>query len=659
MKARKVREAGGFMFIDRLAIVVFLALVAVIAGSAHVLVRRMGVREGLPFVTWLVVLFLCLGGIWFGDVQVKNERELYEAQFAGIAPLYAHEMARLGHERIGLDTPPDDPSYLAMIEAQKLWLEQNPAIGNIYTYRFSNGRWRRIVDSETDLNGDGIYFGRHEQRRPIGELLSGPDARAAQSLKGEIITDLHVYEDHHRKWLRVFAPVYDSNGKVDAGVALDVPAEKWMVDLALARVMPMGLSLCCLMATVVWSAMVQVKTQAIRRLKQTRRELEKARVAAESANAAKSSFLANISHEIRTPMTAVLGFTEILFQEVKDPAARAHLRVIQRNGEHLVMLINDLLDLSKIEAGALALSAQSTNFIEMIYELCKLLRVRIEDKKIEMHVEVDDDVPEWVLVDPLRVQQLLTNLIGNAIKFTHEGSVRVSVARLENDMLQVQVRDTGVGIAPERLEAIFDPFEQADASTTRQFGGTGLGLAISRRLARLMGGDLTVESELGKWSLFTLTFAAPGAEPRKVDPPAEELDTTNLCGSLVLYAEDGPDNQKLISHHLERAGAKVLLADDGVKALEMFKRLRKEGRTPNLVLTDIQMPEMDGLQLTRALREEGCQTPIIALAASVMRTDIERCLQAGCDDCLAKPIRRDVLLEACAKWAARRHRDAA
>lgn len=659
MKARKVREAGGFMFIDRLAIVVFLALVAVIAGSAHVLVRRMGVREGLPFVTWLVVLFLCLGGIWFGDVQVKNERELYEAQFAGIAPLYAHEMARLGHERIGLDTPPDDPSYLAMIEAQKLWLEQNPAIGNIYTYRFSNGRWRRIVDSETDLNGDGIYFGRHEQRRPIGELLSGPDARAAQSLIGEIITDLHVYEDHHRKWLRVFAPVYDSNGKVDAGVALDVPAEKWMVDLALARVMPMGLSLCCLMATVVWSAMVQVKTQAIRRLKQTRRELEKARVAAESANAAKSSFLANISHEIRTPMTAVLGFTEILFQEVKDPAARAHLRVIQRNGEHLVMLINDLLDLSKIEAGALALSAQPTNFIEMIYELCKLLRVRIEDKKIEMHVEVDDDVPEWVLVDPLRVQQLLTNLIGNAIKFTHEGSVRVSVARLENDMLQVQVRDTGVGIAPERLEAIFDPFEQADASTTRQFGGTGLGLAISRRLARLMGGDLTVESELGKWSLFTLTFAAPGAEPRKVDPPAEELDTTNLCGSLVLYAEDGPDNQKLISHHLERAGAKVLLADDGVKALEMFKRLRKEGRTPNLVLTDIQMPEMDGLQLTRALREEGCQTPIIALAASVMRTDIERCLQAGCDDCLAKPIRRDVLLEACAKWAARRHRDAA
>jgi len=647
------------MFIDRLAIVVFLALVAVIAGSAHVLVRRMGVREGLPFVTWLVVLFLCLGGIWFGDVQVKNERELYEAQFAGIAPLYAHEMARLGHERIGLDTPPDDPSYLAMIEAQKLWLEQNPAIGNIYTYRFSNGRWRRIVDSETDLNGDGIYFGRHEQRRPIGELLSGPDARAAQSLIGEIITDLHVYEDHHRKWLRVFAPVYDSNGKVDAGIALDVPAEKWMVDLALARVMPMGLSLCCLMATVVWSAMVQVKTQAIRRLKQTRRELEKARVAAESANAAKSSFLANISHEIRTPMTAVLGFTEILFQEVKDPAARAHLRVIQRNGEHLVMLINDLLDLSKIEAGGLALSAQPTNFIEMIYELCKLLRVRIEDKKIEMHVEVDDDVPEWVLVDPLRVQQLLTNLIGNAIKFTHEGSVRVSVARLENDMLQVQVRDTGVGIAPERLEAIFDPFEQADASTTRQFGGTGLGLAISRRLARLMGGDLTVESELGKWSLFTLTFAAPGAEPRKVDPPAEELDTTNLCGSLVLYAEDGPDNQKLISHHLERAGAKVLLADDGVKALEMFKRLRKEGRTPNLVLTDIQMPEMDGLQLTRALREEGCQTPIIALAASVMRTDIERCLQAGCDDCLAKPIRRDVLLEACAKWAARRHRDAA
>ncbi|HLO41759.1 MAG TPA: ATP-binding protein [Phycisphaerales bacterium] len=371
--------------------------------------------------------------------------------------------------------------------------------------------------------------------------------------------------------------------------------------------------------------------------------------AAECASRAKSQFLANMSHEIRTPMTAIIGFTE-LFEDEQTPAERTELvRVIRRNGEHLLLLINDILDLSKIEAGRMAVEHVRADIREIVAQVGDLLRGRAQAKSIGFHVTCPA-LPQFIS-DPLRLRQILVNLVGNAIKFTDRGTVHLEVAAsamdAESITLVCTVRDTGIGMDAATISNLFRPFTQADESMSRRFGGTGLGLFISRRLADLLGGSIVAQSEPGRGSAFTFTLRAPLADAVSSHPPVAAPLPESLLGSILL-AEDGPDNQRLLATHLRRAGAIVEIAPDGEVALALAADSLARHAPFDLILMDMQMPVTDGYTAVAELRKRGWKGPIIALTAHAMPGDRERCLQAGCDDYLTKPIPRARLIEACA-----------
>jgi len=396
-------------------------------------------------------------------------------------------------------------------------------------------------------------------------------------------------------------------------------------------------------------------------------ELRRMRDRAETASAAKSEFLANMSHEIRTPMTAILGYTDLLLEESVDPRVRRdHVGVIRRNGEHLLSIINDVLDLSKLEAKRVEPERIDCSPAQIVGDVVKLLRARAEHQGITLTQEFVNPIPRVIRSDPTRLRQILLNVVGNAVKFTEIGGVRLSVDWEALDerrgRLRFDVADTGVGMSAEQQARLFEPFVQADTSTTRQFGGTGLGLVISRRYALLLGGDLRVESAPGEGSVFTLEIEpetrgagelvrTPGewiALTREHASDSAAKKDTTLRGRSVLLVEDGLDNQRLIAHHLRRAGASVETARNGVIGLAAVEAARREGRDLDLILMDMQMPEMDGYQATRAIRSLGLSVPIIALTAHALDGDRERCLRAGCDDYLAKPVDRTRLIERCA-----------
>jgi len=399
-------------------------------------------------------------------------------------------------------------------------------------------------------------------------------------------------------------------------------------------------------------------------LRSTLADLTAARSQAEAANHAKSEFLANMSHEIRTPMTAILGFTDVLAEEVDSPLSPAERRealvAIRRNGDHLLAIINDVLDISKIEAGKLTVERIATDARVIVEEVASLLRERAEAKRITLDVVHADGVPAAFSCDPFRLRQILMNLVGNAIKFTDTGGVTVQLAAAcaadGGPTLCVSVRDTGIGMTPEQCSQLFQAFTQADNSTTRRFGGTGLGLRISKRLAQALGGDITVTSMQGRGSVFTLVLPTEVvAAPQPASPPAKKAKdvSCDLSGARVLLAEDGRDNQRLISMLLQRAGATVTVAENGriaVGALCENGDVTGPLRSPcpyDLVLLDMQMPELDGFATASLLRRKGFERPVIALTANALAGDRERCIAAGCDDYLKKPVERSVLLAAC------------
>ena len=379
--------------------------------------------------------------------------------------------------------------------------------------------------------------------------------------------------------------------------------------------------------------------------------LKNAQSEAVSASLAKSEFLANMSHEIRTPMTAILGYADLIAESEERPGGETQrmefVETIKRNGEHLLAIINDILDLSKIEANKLQIEHLPVRPEGIVQEVTQLMEVKAKGAGLKLNTMFASDVPHQIVSDPTRLRQILVNLIGNAIKFTEQGAVEVNVTRATGDSpkLRFEVRDSGIGMTDEQCESLFEAFSQADASTTRKFGGTGLGLRISRRLAQMLGGDIEVESEIGRGSRFTLTVDAKETEAAaslgETLARADLFDNAAkvkepLAGKRILLAEDGPDNQRLISFHLRKAGAEVTIAENGLLAVQL---LCQDGdqRKPllntqpfDLVVTDIQMPVMDGHEATRLLRSKGFNRPILALTAHAMKTDEAKCFAAGC-----------------------------
>jgi PAS domain S-box-containing protein len=399
--------------------------------------------------------------------------------------------------------------------------------------------------------------------------------------------------------------------------------------------------------------------------KQIERDLLEAKSAAEAASRAKSAFVANMSHEIRTPMTAIIGYADLLTRPQSPEERQRCVQTICRNGRHLLSIINDILDVSKIEAGKMTVETIPCSTAQIVSEVAGLMNPRAADRNLSLDVRFAGPIPATIQTDPTRLRQILVNLTGNAIKFTENGGVKliVSLSRAAGSgepMLCFDVVDSGVGMTEAQIGSLFKPFTQADASTTRRFGGTGLGLTISKRLAAMLGGDLTVRSEPGQGSTFSLTVRTgkldnvpmihrPASmstqEAATLPAPAEQA----LSGRILL-AEDGPDNRILIGFYLRELGLDVSIVENGLLARDHALEAARNGVAFDVILMDMQMPELDGYEATRELRAAGYKRAIIALTAHAMGGDREKCLAAGCDDFAVKPIERDKLIAVLRKY---------
>jgi PAS domain S-box-containing protein len=419
--------------------------------------------------------------------------------------------------------------------------------------------------------------------------------------------------------------------------------------------------------------------------KQIEEDLMEAKALAEAANRAKSAFLANMSHEIRTPMTAILGYADLLAHPSQtEPDRRRHIETIRRNGQHLLSIINDILDVSKIEAGKMTVERIGCSPAQIVADVCGLMSVRAADKKLSFSIRYTSPIPESIQSDPTRLRQILVNLVGNAIKFTEKGGVTLLVGMAENKpgltpWLRFSVTDSGPGMNQQQTEQLFRPFMQADSSTTRKFGGTGLGLMISKRLAQMLGGDISVFSEVGQGSTFNATVHPGdlvGVKMFEPEPPkapvaatangAGASSTTTAAGAFaaapaeparelplkgrVLLAEDGPDNQALIKFYLSEMGLEVTVVDNGAAARDAALQATTKGAPFHVILMDMQMPVLDGYEATTQLRAAGYRKPIVALTAHAMDSDRQKCLATGCDDFASKPIDQAVLRKTLAKY---------
>ena len=387
-------------------------------------------------------------------------------------------------------------------------------------------------------------------------------------------------------------------------------------------------------------------------------KLSRARDVAEAANVAKSLFVANMSHEIRTPLTTVLGMTEVLLEQESDKAKQGTLQLIYQSGRHLMSLVNDVLDMSKIEAGKLEADPVEVDPVQIIQDVAASMRYRAKEKGLKVQLKFKGGMPEKIQTDPVRLRQILFNLTDNALKFTENGSVTLRcefVDSTPNSKLRIEVEDTGIGLKKGELAKLFEQFSQVDSSPTRRKGGSGLGLYISRRIAEILGGSLTAKSKLNEGSTFILMLPTGELKGQKLIAPNAQLENRSSGNSAkattkqeitgrILVVEDTRGIQVLLRRILEKAGASVEVAIDGRAALDLFEADDAKRPVYDLILLDMNMPRLSGYDTAAAVREFGIETPIIALTASALRGDRENCLNAGCDDYLTKPIDREELL---------------
>jgi len=633
--------------------------------------------RAVPHPRWLppVTLALVVSGLFGSWLNGEAERDRTRSMLQGVAPAYAESMVALGLLDLLPTTSATDPAYRGIIDIQQRWLRSNPAVADIYALMLMpNGDIVHIADSGTDFNGNGLLEGEHEQRTPIGapyDDVSG-EIRAAFAGKGRFGGT--PYSDEWGDWVSAYVWLWNDTAKSPVLVGVDYQAADWLSAIALQRALVLvifGLLVAGSLAIARNERLAQAKLLEIEAINET---LRQERLRADDASRAKSDFLASMSHEIRTPMNGVIGMLELMRSDERVGELRAELDVVYGSARSLLDILNEVLDFSKIEAGKLEIELLPVFLPALVDDVMRLHSPVVGARGLSFTRRIEPAAERTFLFDPLRLRQVLNNLISNAIKFTSQGGVELRV-RLTGDApgerpgFRIEVKDSGIGIPEEKRALIFDPFTQADQSTSRRHGGSGLGLTISQRLMELMGGRIGLESLAGAGSIFwvelpatavdlepvpfpppqtTGVFAAPSASvPTMPSHPVRDAATADL-----LVVEDNDVNQLVIAGMLKRLGYTHEIAEDGVKALERLAQGRFRA-----VLMDMHLPSLDGLEATRRFRASentSSRLPIIALTANAQPRDRDDCLASGMDDFLEKPIDIGALQEKLGRWLDKR-----
>jgi signal transduction histidine kinase/CheY-like chemotaxis protein len=605
----------------------------------------------LALVTSAALFAFAITGVLFMHRSADDALELtLRDSLRSITAIAARSIDPALHAQVHTAMDAASPEYQQTAEPMEGLVRSLPILRSMYTFRAGTDGSVEIVVDPTDSATSAIPGMRFGHRDPA--LLE-----AIRS--GSTTTSETIYTDARGSTLSAYSPVRNAAGGIECFVGVDMDANELIRQEQRIHI-AVGLSIAFALigsSALGWSmyGWHERTAHAERARNFERAQLLQSEALAQSTNQAKDDFIANVSHEIRTPLAAIIGYAELLREQRIDtgnPLADDAPNAIARNGAHLLGVVNDILDVSQVEAGALAIHAKHMDLCATAREAAELLAIRADAKGITLTVECEPDSAVAVLADPMRVRQILLNLIGNAIKFTDSGSVRVAITR-EGPWAVAAVHDSGPGMTPEQISRLFQRFSRVDRDTSSL--GTGIGLELSQRLARLMHGGIAVESTPGSGTTFRLSMMSAASDPLseylQSHPSTDGQGSTSstddiaplpLAGIDVLIAEDGVDNARLWRHHLEQAGAEVWQASNGREAIGLVRAadMGVLERPFDIVLMDMEMPIMDGVEATQQLRAEGFRLPIVGLTAHSDVATRTKLLDAGCNDCATKPISR-------------------
>lgn len=634
----------------------FLLLAAGVAAGAVLIARRLrrsGQSRHVQVLNAVLALILLVVGGPALEQAEQEEHGHLAAMLAGMAPTYARELETLGHAALASDARPDDPLYLALIEAERRWLAANPSVADIYTFRRrADGSVFLLVDSETDYDRDGRILGEREERTPIGETYAEPHASLLAAFEGEPSFTTEVVNDRWGSWVSAHEPLRTPDGSVEAVLGVDYPADAWLVAGSSARRARLGWLGALALLAQLSLFVTAVLLPHLRERRRVERELSVALERAEESSRAKSQFLSMISHELRTPLNGMLAMGELLRDTRLDAEQREMLGTIEHSGRALKGLIDDLLDVSWLDGGLLRLRAKPFAPAEVLRQVCAGTEREAGARGLAFRLELDTALPQSVRGDALRFGQVAGHLLSNALKFTPSGEIvaALSVEGREGELvrLRLEVRDTGIGFDEQRKEQLFQVFTQLDGSDSRRQGGAGIGLTFVRGVVQAMGGSVDCTSRVGAGSTFTVRVALPvvaeasapslreATRPAAPLPAVPALPVVAPGARRALIVDDHEPNRRLLLRLLEPRGWSCTAVADGATALELLRE-----HDFQILLLDMSMPVMDGPEVVRRLRAlegERRRTPVLAVTALEIGPMKRKLEELGIDGWIAKPV---------------------